>query len=88
MVLEQLGNIFRPKDPGGPTVGPPLCMPSSFMIITVKLPLCILFLYLNSLIILWLHLLWCLLLLHFRYSKISVEKKTRPRLQDEQNGDQ
>ena len=51
----------------------------------VKFPLCISFLYLDSLCILWLHLLWCLLLLHFRYSKISVEKKTRPRLQDEQN---
>ena len=53
-----------------------------------KLPLCISLFYLNSLSILWLHLLWCLLLLHFRYSKISVENKTRPRLQDEQNWDQ
>ena len=55
----------------------------------VKFPLCISFLYLNSLCIIWLHLLWCLLLLHFRYSKISVENKTRPRLQDdERNWDQ
>ena len=54
----------------------------------VEFPLCISFLYLNSLSILWLHLLSCLLLLHFRYSKISVENETRPRLQDEQNRDQ
>ena len=56
--------------------------------VRVKFPLCISFLHLNSLCILWLHLLWCLLLLHFRYSKISMENKTRRRLQDEQNWDQ
>ena len=55
---------------------------------SVEFPLCISFLYWNSLCILWLHLLWCLFLLHFRYSKISVENKTRARLQDEQNWDQ
>ena len=48
----------------------------------VKFPLCILFLCLKSLSILWLNLFWCLFLVHFRYTKIS-EKKTRPRLQDE-----
>ena len=55
---------------------------------TVEFPLCILFIYFNSLSILWLHLLWCLFLLNFRYSKISMENKTRPRLQDEQNWNQ
>ena len=54
----------------------------------VKFPLCILFLYLNSLRILWLHLLWCLFLLHFRYSKNSMKNKPRQRLQDEQKWDQ
>ena len=40
-----------------------------------EFPLCISFLYSNSLSFLWLHLLWCLLPLHFTYSKILVGKK-------------
>ena len=41
---------------------------------TVKFALCILFLYLNSLSILWLHLVWYLFLLHFRYSKFLMKR--------------
>ena len=37
---------------------------------SVKFPLCILFLFLISLSILWMNLPWCLFLLHFRYTKI------------------
>ena len=77
-----LGMLAKPYPVSGPT--PMLQIPHQL----VEFLLCILFLYLNSLCILWLHLLWCLLLLHFTYSKISVENKTRPRLQDEQNPDQ
>ena len=54
---------------------------------TVKFPLYILFLCSNSLSTLWMNLLWCFLLLHLRYTKISVKNKTRPRLQDEQKLD-
>ena len=42
---------------------------------TVQFPLCILFLCLNSLCILRMNLLWCLFLLHFRYTKVSMENK-------------
>ena len=55
---------------------------------SVKFPLCILFLCLNSLSITWMNLLWCLFLLHFTYTKISMANKTRPRFQDEQKFDQ
>ena len=50
----------------------------------VKLPLCTSFLCLNSLSILPMNLLWCLFLLHFRYTNISMKNTTRPKLQDKQ----
>ena len=54
----------------------------------IKFPLCISFPCLNSLSILWMNLLWCLFLLQFRQTRIAMENKTRPRLQQEQKWDQ
>ena len=69
-----------------PQPSAPTYLPTSAT--SVKFPLCILFLCLNGLSILWINLLRCLFLLHFRYTKISMTNKTRPRLQDEQKWDQ
>ena len=60
-----------------------VCAVPAMHVPNVKVPLCVLFPWLNGLTILWMTLLWCLLLLHFRYRNTSLENKIRPRLEDE-----